>query len=107
MHFHSFMDGLDHPEPFNDLEERLEDIDLYIEGFCKPHLVDDLWQQLMTLLGLPEILCRACSNRSKCEGHVLVPLLRRLQGSRGRDLPILSQLGNHDSSIYPSGIIMP
>ena len=70
----------------------LEDIDIFMEGLCKPHLVDDLWQSSMTLVGLPEILCSACSNRSKCGGHVLVPLLHRLQRSRGPGLPILSRL---------------
>jgi hypothetical protein len=42
---------------------------------------------------LEEILCSACSNRSKCGGYVVVSLLHRLQGSRGRGIPILSQLG--------------
>ena len=36
------------------------------------------------------IVCTACSNRSICARRVRVPLLRRLQGSRGRGLPILA-----------------
>ena len=38
------------------------------------------------------IICTACSNRSMCVRRVRVPLLRRLQGSRGRGLPILARL---------------
>jgi hypothetical protein len=48
---------------------------------------------LWTLWFLAEILCDTCSNRSTCGGHVVVPLLHRLKGSRGRGLPILSLLG--------------
>ena len=33
------------------------------------------------------IVCTACSNRSMCVRRVRVPLLRRLQGSRGRVFP--------------------
>ena len=38
------------------------------------------------------IVCTACSNRSTCAQRVRVPLLHRLQGSRGRGLPILARL---------------
>ena len=38
------------------------------------------------------IVCTACSNRSMCARRVRVPLLYRLQGSRGRGLPILARL---------------
>lgn len=38
------------------------------------------------------IVCTACSNRSMCVRRVRVRLLRRLQGSRGRGLPILARL---------------
>jgi hypothetical protein len=48
---------------------------------------------LQTLWFLAEILCSGFLNRFKCGGSVLVPFLHCLQGSRGRGLPILSQLG--------------
>ena len=38
------------------------------------------------------IVCTAYSNRSTCARRVRVPLLHRLQGSRGRCLPILVRL---------------
>ena len=41
---------------------------------------------------MAQIVCSACSNRSMCGRPVRVPLLHRLQGSRGRGLPILVRL---------------
>ena len=38
------------------------------------------------------IVFTTCSNRSMCVRHIRVPLLRHLQGSRGRGLPILARL---------------
>ena len=45
------------------------------------------------------IICIACSNRSTRARRVRVPLLHRLQGSRGRGIPILARLDRPSPSI--------
>ena len=40
------MDSIDNLEPFDDLEDWIDDIDFFIEAMSNPHnMVDTLWQQ--------------------------------------------------------------
>ena len=46
--FYNFMDGLDHPDPIDDLKQWSDNINEFMEGLCtplSPYLVDDPWQQ--------------------------------------------------------------
>jgi len=40
--FVDFLDDLDYPETFDDLEEWLDDINLFMEGLCNPHMINEL-----------------------------------------------------------------
>ena len=44
--FDEFMESLDNLEPFDDLEDWSDDVDLFMEAICQPpHMVNVLWQQ--------------------------------------------------------------
>ena len=43
--FAEFLAEFDYPETSDDLEEWSDDIDLFIEGLCNPHMIEELQQQ--------------------------------------------------------------
>ena len=44
--FDEFMESLDNLEPYDDLEDWLDDVNLFMEAMCHPpHMADVLWQE--------------------------------------------------------------
>jgi hypothetical protein len=40
-----YINSLDSPDGFDDLDDWTDDIDLFMQGLCNPHNIDDLWLQ--------------------------------------------------------------
>jgi len=40
-----YLEELDSPEGFDELEEWSDDIDMFIEGLSNPHKLKELWEQ--------------------------------------------------------------
>jgi len=43
--FIDYINSRDNPNNFDDLDDWTDDIDLFMEGLCNPHKIDELWQQ--------------------------------------------------------------
>ena len=44
--FDEFMESIDNIEPYDDLEDWSDNVDLFMEAMCHPpHMADDLWQE--------------------------------------------------------------
>ena len=43
--FTDYVKSLDPPDEFDDLDDWTDDVDLFMQGLCNPHKIDELWLQ--------------------------------------------------------------